>query len=127
MLEENNNIVDLIKGMTVIQIKAQLEQLEKFHSGTVFNNFKTLVYSIIEEGSDKYDVSLLSTGENKIAVIKIIRQVTHLGLKAAKELTDFPGYNNVVMSNCSEHIASGLISALTAVGAIAKMNSTEGS
>jgi len=40
------------------------------------------------EEKDSYDVILTSVGDNKIKVIKVVRQVTNLGLKEAKDLVD---------------------------------------
>ena len=45
-----------------------------------------------EEAKDSFDVVLTSFGEKKINVIKVVRQVTSLGLKEAKDLVDnLPG------------------------------------
>ena len=41
-----------------------------------------------EEEQDEFDVILESIGDKKIQVIKVIREVTSLGLKEAKELVD---------------------------------------
>lgn len=41
-----------------------------------------------EEGSDEVDVILESAGDKKIQVIKVVRAVTGLGLKEAKDLVD---------------------------------------
>ncbi len=41
-----------------------------------------------EEVKDTFDVHLLSYGDKKINVIKVVREVTSLGLKEAKELVD---------------------------------------
>ena len=41
-----------------------------------------------EEEKTEFDVVLKSAGANKIAVIKVVRAVTGLGLKEAKELVD---------------------------------------
>ncbi|MBU0671179.1 50S ribosomal protein L7/L12 [Patescibacteria group bacterium] len=41
-----------------------------------------------EEEKDSFNVELTDAGATKIAVIKIIREVTELGLKEAKELVD---------------------------------------
>ena len=40
------------------------------------------------EEKDSFDVELTGVGDNKIAVIKAVREVTDLGLKEAKELAD---------------------------------------
>ena len=44
-----------------------------------------------EEGPSKVNVVLTSAGANKIAVIKIVRDLTGLGLKEAKEIADNGG------------------------------------
>ena len=41
-----------------------------------------------EEEKDEFDVILTGPGEKKIQVIKIVREITGLGLKEAKELVD---------------------------------------
>ncbi|MFW5905108.1 MAG: 50S ribosomal protein L7/L12 [bacterium] len=41
-----------------------------------------------EEEKDEFDVILSGVGDKKIQVIKVIREVTSLGLKEAKELVD---------------------------------------
>jgi len=43
------------------------------------------------EEKDEWDVVLTETGEKKFQVVKVIRQVTDLGLKEAKGLVDEPG------------------------------------
>ena len=45
----------------------------------------------VEEGPSKVNVVLTSAGPNKIAVIKIVRDLTGLGLKEAKEIADNGG------------------------------------
>jgi large subunit ribosomal protein L7/L12 len=41
-----------------------------------------------EEEKDSYDVVLASAGDKKIQVIKVVREITALGLKEAKDLVD---------------------------------------
>ena len=43
-----------------------------------------------EEEKSEFDVVLVDHGANKINVIKVVREVTGLGLKEAKELVDTP-------------------------------------
>ena len=45
----------------------------------------------VEEGPSTVDVVLASAGANKLAVIKLVKDVTGLGLKEAKELADNGG------------------------------------
>ena len=42
----------------------------------------------VEEAKSDFDIELTSVGEKKINVIKVIREITSLGLKEAKELAD---------------------------------------
>jgi large subunit ribosomal protein L7/L12 len=41
-----------------------------------------------EEEKDEYDVVMTSFGANKVAVIKVVRAITGLGLKEAKEMVE---------------------------------------
>lgn len=41
-----------------------------------------------EEEKDEFDVELVSAGASKVKVIKVVREITGLGLKEAKELVD---------------------------------------
>ncbi len=41
-----------------------------------------------EEEKDDFDVELTEVGPNKVKVIKVVREVTGLGLKEAKDLVD---------------------------------------
>jgi large subunit ribosomal protein L7/L12 len=43
--------------------------------------------AVVEEKTE-FDVILLETGANKISVIKVVREITGLGLKEAKEVVD---------------------------------------
>ena len=45
----------------------------------------------VEAGPSKVNVVLTSAGENKIAVIKVVRDITGLGLKEAKAIADNGG------------------------------------
>jgi large subunit ribosomal protein L7/L12 len=42
----------------------------------------------VEEEQDEFDVILQAAGEKKIQVIKVVREITSLGLKEAKDLVD---------------------------------------
>jgi large subunit ribosomal protein L7/L12 len=42
----------------------------------------------VEEEKDSFDVVLTATGDKKIQVIKVVRAITGLGLKEAKDLVD---------------------------------------
>ena len=67
-----------------------------------------------EEKSD-FKVELTAAGDKKIAVIKVIREVTSLGLKEAKELAD--GAPSVVKESVPKEEAEQLKSKLEEAGA----------
>ena len=47
--------------------------------------------AVVEEGPSKVNVVLTAAGANKIAVIKLVRDLTGLGLKEAKDIADNGG------------------------------------
>ena len=69
---------------------------------------------VAEEKSD-FKVELTVTGDKKIAVIKVIREVTSLGLKEAKELAD--GAPSVVKDSAPKEEAEELKAKLEEAGA----------
>ncbi|MDW7670821.1 MAG: 50S ribosomal protein L7/L12 [Bacillota bacterium] len=44
--------------------------------------------AVVEEEQTEFDVILMNAGSSKIGVIKVVRELTGLGLKEAKELVD---------------------------------------
>ena len=67
------------------------------------------------EEKDSFDVELVDAGAAKVKVIKIVREVTGLGLKEAKEVVD--GAPKVVKEGCSKAEAEDLKAKLEAEGA----------
>ena len=64
---------------------------------------------------DEFDVELTEVGANKVKVIKVVREVTGLGLKEAKEVVD--GAPKVVKEGASKEEAEGIKTKLEAEGA----------
>ena len=67
------------------------------------------------EEKDEFDVELVSAGAAKVKVIKVVREVTGLGLKEAKELVD--GAPKVVKEGASKAEAEDIKAKLEAEGA----------
>ena len=67
------------------------------------------------EGKDEFDVELVSAGASKVKVIKVVREITGLGLKEAKELVD--GAPKVVKEGVSKAEAEEIKTKLEAEGA----------
>jgi large subunit ribosomal protein L7/L12 len=68
-----------------------------------------------EEEKDEFDVVLEGVGDKKIQVIKVVREVTSLGLKEAKEVVD--GAPNTVKEAVSKDEAEQIKAKLEEVGA----------
>ena len=67
------------------------------------------------EEKDEFDVELVSAGASKVKVIKVVREITGLGLKEAKELVD--GAPKVVKEGVSKAEAEDIKTKLEAEGA----------
>ena len=91
-------IVTLIKGMTVLELAELVKALENefgvsaavpmaVAAGPAGNAAGTSTAPAAEEQTE-FTVILKEIGENKIAVIKAVREVTTLGLKEAKDLVE---------------------------------------
>ncbi len=70
-----------------------------------------------EEEKTEFDVELTDFGESKVKVIKVVREVTGLGLKEAKDLVD--NVPNVVKEGVSKEEAEDIKSKLEAEGGTA--------
>ena len=68
-----------------------------------------------EEEKDEFDVILSAVGDKKIQVIKVVRQLTDLGLKEAKELVE--GAPNPVKTGLSKEDAEAAKKQLEEAGA----------
>jgi large subunit ribosomal protein L7/L12 len=87
---------DKIAGLTLLQAKAVADYLENVHGikaasgGAVMMAAAPAAGGAAEKPAEKteFDVILTGFGDNKIAVIKIVRAVTGLGLKEAKDLVE---------------------------------------
>lgn len=67
------------------------------------------------EEKDEFDVELVSAGASKVKVIKVVREITGLGLKEAKEVVD--GAPKVVKEGVSKAEAEEIKTKLEAEGA----------
>ena len=67
------------------------------------------------EEKDSFDVELTDVGPNKIKVIKVVRELTGLGLKEAKDLVD--GAPKMIKENASKAEADDIKAKVEAEGA----------
>ena len=89
-----DDVLDAISGMTVIELKELLDAFEEKFGVTAAAPVAVAAAggpaaaAPVEEEKDEFDVILTEAGAQKIQVIKVVRELTSLGLKEAKDLVD---------------------------------------
>jgi large subunit ribosomal protein L7/L12 len=87
-------VVDFIANMTVLELSEFIKELEEKFGVSAAAPAAAMVAvpaaaaAPVEEEKTEFDVLLKSAGANKIAVIKVVRALTGLGLKEAKDKVD---------------------------------------
>ncbi len=86
-------VVDFIANMTVLELSEFIKELEeKFGvsaaAPAVAVAAAPVAAAAAEEEKTEFDVILKAAGANKIGVIKVVRALTGLGLKEAKDKVD---------------------------------------
>ena len=96
MSEKITTIVEQIKGLTLLEASQLVKSLEETFGVSAAAAAPVLVAgaagaaagaAAVEEQTE-FSVILTAVGSNKINVIKVVREVTSLGLKEAKDLVD---------------------------------------
>ncbi len=85
-------IIDTVKELSVIElselVKAFEEEFGVSAAAPVAVAAAGAAPAAAAEEQTEFDVILTAAGANKIAVIKVVREITGLGLKEAKEVVD---------------------------------------
>ena len=94
MAVNQEELLETIGGMTVLELSEFVEAFkDKFNvtamaAAPMAGMMPGAVEAEAEEEQTEFDVVLEGVGDKKIQVIKVVREVTSLGLKEAKELVD---------------------------------------
>ncbi len=94
MALSKDDILDAISGMTVLELSELLSAFEEKFNVTAAAPMAVAAAgggaaaAPVEEEKDEFDVILKSAGAQKIQVIKVVRELTSLGLKEAKDVVD---------------------------------------
>lgn len=93
MAVSKNEILDTISNMTVMEVVELIEAMEeKFNvtaaAATVAVAAPAAAGGAAAEEKTEFDVVMTSFGDNKVGVIKVVRTITGLGLKEAKDLVE---------------------------------------
>ena len=88
-------ILEAIKGMSVLDLADLVKQLEEEFGVSAAAPVAAVAVApggngaaAVEEEQTEFNVTLKEFGAKKIAVIKVVRELTPLGLKEAKELVE---------------------------------------
>lgn len=117
-----SEIVESVKNLTVLELSELVKALED-EFGVIATPVATVAAStaastsqvVEEEEQTEFDVILTAIGDKKINVIKVVREITSLGLKEAKELVD--GVPKPVKEKVGKEEAEAIKSKLTEAGA----------
>ena len=92
MNEKTTQILDLVKGLTILELADLVKALEEEFGVSAAPVAAAPVAGAAAaapaEEKTEFDVILKSAGANKLAVIKVAREITGLGLKDAKDLVE---------------------------------------
>jgi large subunit ribosomal protein L7/L12 len=124
MSEKLANIVESISNLTVLELAELVKQLEeKFGIQAQPVGFipqgvvqpSAAQASTAQEQKTEFNVILTNAGNNKIQVIKVVREITGLGLKEAKDFVE--SLPKVVKENIPKEQAEEIKKKLEAAGA----------
>jgi large subunit ribosomal protein L7/L12 len=123
MAATKEEILDAISGMTVLEIVDLVKMMEDKFGVTaaapvaVAAAGPAAAAAPAAEEQTEFTVTMTSFGANKVGVIKVIREITGLGLKEAKDLVE--GVPSVVKEGIPKTDADGIKKKLEDAGAAA--------
>lgn len=119
--EKVTNLIEEVKELTVLELAELVEALEEEFGVSAAAPVAAVAAAPAAGGAgaaeekSEFDVSLEDAGGQKIKVIKVVREITGLGLKDAKDLVD--GAPKVIKEGVSKEEAEEMKSKLEEVGA----------
>ncbi|HBK1089432.1 TPA: 50S ribosomal protein L7/L12 [Salmonella enterica] len=84
------NIIAEIKEASILELNDLVKAIEEEFGVTAAAPVAVATAGAADAGAakDSFDIELTSAGDKKVGVIKVVREITGLGLKEAKELVD---------------------------------------
>ena len=108
-----------LKEMTILEIKDLVDAMkEEFGVDPSAVAVAAAPAAAVDEGPTEVTVTLTSAGATKIPVIKVIRDITGLGLKEAKDIADNGG---AIKEKISKEEAEELKAKFSEVGAVIEL------
>jgi large subunit ribosomal protein L7/L12 len=114
-----DDVLSWLETATMLDVKALVDGIEEKFGVTAAAPMMAMAAApaaaVAVEEKTEFDVVLTGSGAQKIQVIKVVREITSLGLKEAKDLVD--GVPKPVKTGISREEAEDLKKRLTDVGA----------
>jgi len=117
---KKEDVLDYLESASMLEVSELITDIEEKFGVSATAPVAVAPASASGEGSvaeekTEFDVELSSIGDKKINVIKVIREITSLGLKEAKDLTD--GAPNVIKEAVPANEANEIKAKLEEAGA----------
>lgn len=124
MSEKVTKLIEEIKVLTVLELSELVKALEEEFGVSAAAPMAVAAAAPATGGAaeaekTEFDVVLKSAGGNKVAVIKVVKEITGLGLKEAKDLVD--GAPKTIKEAVSKDDAESIKTKLTEAGAEAEV------
>ena len=110
-------IIDAVKELTVLELNDLVKACEEEFGVSAAAGVMVAAAGPAAEVEEKteFDAELTEVGAEKVKVIKVVREITGLGLKEAKDLVD--GAPKIVKEGASKAEAEDIVKRLGEVGA----------
>ena len=123
MSEKVTKLIEDVKSLTVLELSELVKALEEEFgvsaAAPVAVAAAPAAGAAPAEEKTEFDVILKSAGANKVAVIKVVKEITGLGLKESKEIVD--AAPKAVKENVPYADAEAMKATLEAAGAVVEL------
>ena len=120
--EKVTALVEEVKGLTVLELSELVHALEEVFgvsAAAAAVAGPAVAAAPVEEEKTEFDVILKEAGASKLGVIKVVRALTGLGLKDAKDLVD--NCPKTLKEGISKEDAEKIVADLKEAGATAEL------
>lgn len=124
MAVSKDDILEAISNMTVVEVVDLIEAMEEKFGVTAAAPVAVAAAGGADTGAaaaeqTEFNVVMTSFGDNKVAVIKVVRGLTGLGLKEAKDMVE--GVPATIKEGVEKAEAEDVVKQLTEAGATAEL------
>ncbi|MDO7596285.1 MAG: 50S ribosomal protein L7/L12 [Pseudomonadota bacterium] len=122
MAVSKDDILEAISNMTVVEVVDLIEAMEEKFGVTAAAPVAAAAAAgpaAAAEEQTEFDVVMSSFGDNKVSVIKVVRGITGLGLKEAKDMVE--GVPATIKEGATKAEAEDVLKQLTEAGATAEI------